>query len=118
MLLLACLGLLVAGGGLPTALMCLGLLGAYYACTDGVLMATASALLPSGLRAGGLALLATAIGLARLVASVLFGAAWNWWGLESALALFLIGLGATMLMAAPTLSRVDRNPEHEATISR
>ena len=45
----------------------LGLLGAYYAATDGVLMALASAVVPDELRASGLALLVTATSIARLL---------------------------------------------------
>ena len=42
------------------------LFGAYYAATDGVLMAAASAVLPTSLRGSGLALLVTATSLAPL----------------------------------------------------
>src|SRR3954452_12943250 len=52
----------------------LGLLGAYYAATDGVLMALGSAVVPDDVRGSGLALLGTATSMARLVASLAFGA--------------------------------------------
>jgi MFS family permease len=117
MLLLACASLLIPGGGLATALLCLGMLGAYYACTDGVLMALASAFLPSELRASGLALLATATGLARLFSSVMFGAVWNWWGIELALGVFIVGLIAAMLLALPTLFRVEESSQHGIVVS-
>lgn len=68
------------------------LLGAYYAATDGVLMALTSAILPASLRASGLALIATAIGLARFCASVLFGFLWTLIGAQWALIGFAIGL--------------------------
>ena len=78
----------------------LGLLGAYYAATDGVLMALGSAVLPEDLRTSGLALLTTATSLARLVASVLFGLLWTWRGLEVAVAMFAVGLVTAMLLTA------------------
>ena len=53
------------------------LLGTYYAATDGVLMALASATVPEHLRGSGLALLVTATSLAKLVASIAFGALWT-----------------------------------------
>jgi hypothetical protein len=93
------------------------MLGAYYACTDGVLMALASVFLPSELRASGLALLATATGLARLFSSVMFGAVWNWWGIEFALGVFIVGLIAAMLLALPTLFRVEEASQHGIVVS-
>ena len=100
LLLLACVQLLLSGGGLVAALSSLALLGAYYACTDGVLMAAASGLLPAQLRATGLAMAATATGVSRLLASLMFGALWSWRGIEFALALFAGGLALAMLLTA------------------
>ena len=62
----------------------LGLLGAYYAATDGVLMALGSAVVPDEIRGSGLALLGTATSVARLVASLAFGALWTVWGIDAA----------------------------------
>jgi MFS family permease len=70
----------------------LTVLGAYYAATDGVLMALASSVLPPDMRATGLALLTTGTGVARLLASALYGAAWTWLGVEPALAIFALSL--------------------------
>ncbi|HXM56589.1 MAG TPA: MFS transporter [Candidatus Dormibacteraeota bacterium] len=75
--------------------------GAYYACTDGVMSALASGLLPAESRSAGLALLGTGIALAGLVGSVLFGAIWTAAGLQAAVVAFLVGLAlATGLLAA------------------
>jgi MFS family permease len=79
------------------------LLGAYYAATDGVLMALASGVLPELTRASGLALLASLIGLARLCSSVLFGAFWKWLSAELALQAFAIGMFVATLAAAVVL---------------
>jgi len=75
-------------------------LAVYYAGTDGVLMALTSRTLPAQLRATGLALLTTGVGVARLLASTLFGALWNGVGTTPALALFSAGLIGVLLMAA------------------
>jgi len=66
--------------------------GAYYACTDGVMSALASGLLPAESRSAGLALIGTGVALAGLVGSVVFGAVWTTAGLQTALVLFLAGL--------------------------
>jgi MFS family permease len=86
----------------------LALLGAYYAATDGVLMALGSVGLPAEVRATGLALLATAVGVARLLASLAFGAVWSWWSVETALTLFAAGLVAALVLAFLALRGSDR----------
>ncbi|WP_084958798.1 MFS transporter [Thermoactinospora rubra] len=74
----------------------LPLLGAFYAATDGVLMAAAGPLLPEPLRASGLALLQTGQATARMLCSVLFGAAWSAFGHVPALAALGVGLVACL----------------------
>ena len=103
-LLLALYGLLLwlRPGPLETAVSLL-LLGAYYACTDGVLMGMASAVLPPEHRTTGLAFLTTATILARSLGSVLYGAVWTWHGPRWALAIFFVGLLAAATFAAATL---------------
>jgi MFS family permease len=86
----------------------LGLLGAYYAATDGVLMALGSSIVPAEVRASGLALLGTATSLARFAASLAFGALWTLWGAEAAIACFGVALAAAGALAALLLLR---NPE-------
>ncbi|MFD9301973.1 MFS transporter [Streptomyces sp. NPDC060048] len=83
------------------ALGVLGLLGLFYAATDGVLMAAAGPLLPAGLRTTGLAVLQTAQALARFAGSLLFGAAWTLWGPGPAL-----GAAAGGLLLALTATAV------------
>ncbi len=100
--------LLLPIGGWPLLVAALGLLGAYYAATDGVLMALGSAVIPEEVRASGLALLRTATSLARLVASIAFGALWTVWGIETAIACFAAALAVATALAALVLVR---NPE-------
>lgn len=101
--------LLLPGSGWPLLLAALGMLGAYYAATDGVLMAMGSAVVPEELRGSGLALLGTATSVARLAASLLFGALWALWGIHAAVGAFAAGLLAAMALAcvllAPSLRR-------------
>jgi len=92
-----------------TAVLMLILLGSYYAATDGVFMAMASRVLPTHLRTTGLALLTTGTGLARLLASTLYGIVWSWFGAERALMIFIGGLVAVLLLAWPTVQRVLEN---------
>jgi MFS family permease len=100
--------LLLPAVGIPGLVLALCALGAYYAATDGVLQAIASALLPDGLRASGLALLVTATSLAKLASSVAFGVVWTLGGLEVAAAAFTAAL-AVALMTATVVFR--RSPE-------
>lgn len=106
LLLLAYVLLLLPSTGSPAELVLyLGLFGAYYAATDGVLMALGSAVLPAELRASGLGLLVTGTSIARLCSSILFGAAWTVFGQEAALFLFAAGLVVALPLAAHALAR-------------
>jgi MFS family permease len=81
----------------------LGLFGAYYAATDGVLMALASPLIPRDARSSGLSILTTVTSLSALAGSVLFGALWTWQGANTAVAAACAGLVVATLLAAVCL---------------
>lgn len=83
-------------------------IGAYHAATDGVLMAIASSVTPASLRGSGLALVMTVTSITGFVASVLFGALWTAWGIETATVVFLAGLLLGTAVSAVILMRVDR----------
>ena len=70
-------------------LLCLVLLGSFYAATDGVLSALASQRSPSGATSTGIASAQTVVAVTRLVASTGAGALW-----------FVFGAGPVMLGAA------------------
>ena len=106
-LLLATLNLMLMPDGIYLGLVALGLLGAYFACTDGVLMAAASGRLPDESRATGVAMVTTAVAVARLLASMLFGYLWSRTGVEWALGLFLCGLAAALILMARPILRLD-----------
>ncbi|MEY9856992.1 MFS family permease [Catenulispora sp. GAS73] len=98
---LLCAYLMLFGpvGGVVLLLPTLVLHGVFYAATDGVLMAAVGPMLPAHLRASGMALIQTGQSVALLASSVLFGAAWDRWGLHAAIALAVVSLAAAILAA-------------------
>jgi MFS family permease len=96
--------LLLPGAGWWAVPLTLALLGLYYAATDGVLMALGSTLSPAPLRGTSLAMLGTATSVARLFASIIFGALWVTVGMESAIVLFGAGLLAALAVAGLALA--------------
>jgi MFS family permease len=86
----------------------LPLLGSYYALTDGVLMAATSAELGERLRTSGLGLLTTVTSLGSLVSSVLLGALWTAWGMQTAFGVFAVLLGGVTAWSASRLLFVDQ----------
>lgn len=97
----------MSSGGMTFAFLCVALLGSYYAMTDGVLAAVASAILPPEIRGTGLAILGTAVSLSRLVASFVFGWAWTHYGTGPALAAFGVALMLGIAIAVRSRSRLE-----------
>ena len=77
----------------------LGLLGAYYAATNGVLAAVASSALAPNLRTSGLALLNTFLGICKLASSVVFGWLWTSGAMTTPVWVFSLGLVAALVAA-------------------
>ncbi|MEV7097870.1 MFS transporter [Amycolatopsis sp. NPDC051045] len=104
---LALVYLLLAGpvSGWPLFVLALALYGAFYAATDGVLMALAGPLLPESLRTTGISLVQTAQALAYFASSVLFGLAWQFWGAQLAIAVAaggaVVAIGVTFAVLSP-----------------
>jgi MFS family permease len=94
--------------GLTAQVGCLLLLGLYYAGTEGVLMAMASAAVPPETRATGLAVLATAIALGKMISSLWFGWMWGVYGVWSAIVVFGAILMAALLVAGISLRVIGR----------
>jgi MFS family permease len=92
---------------LPVLLVSLALLGGYYAATDGVLTAMAASVLPPSASGTGLAVLATATNLARLIASVLFGLMWVRTSADQATVVYLAALVAAIGAAGAILLRAE-----------
>jgi MFS family permease len=98
----------LSDGAMPVAFVCVLLLGSYYAMTDGVLAAAASAILPPHTRGTGLALLATAVSLARLLSSFVFGWTWTRYGTAPAIAAFAVALAIGIALAVSSRHRLER----------
>lgn len=96
-LLLLYLAQLLPFAGLPALLLSVALLGAFYAASDGVLLALASAHLPPSLMASGLAAVVMASNVGRLVASVLFGLLLSFY--EERLAIVVLALALSVVLA-------------------
>jgi MFS family permease len=112
-LLLGVYGALLAPFGGPLLVtLALVLMGSYYAATDGVLAALASALVPDAVRGSGLALLNTTTGVAKLLSSVAFGALWTLMGTTTALAAFGAALLVAMALAAFAFVRTRHDVAH------
>jgi MFS family permease len=83
------------------AILCVAVLGAYSAASEGVLASLASSLLPIRARALGLAWVATAVSVARLCSAVSFGFLWTRAGDRIAVLLFTAALVAVICVALP-----------------
>jgi MFS family permease len=90
-------------------------LGAYYAATDGVVMALTAEALPDALRGSGMALVTTATSVARLCSSLLFGLVWTVAGVRPALAVFAAGLGVSIVVGGLLLARPVREQSDVGT---
>ncbi len=96
-----------AASPVAVTLIAIALLGAYYAATDGVLTAMAAAVLPASRSGSGLALLATATNLTRLISSIAFGWLWMIMGPTGATLAYFVALLAAIVVAAAVLLSPD-----------
>jgi MFS family permease len=78
---------------IAATILCLVLLGAFYAATDGVLAALAAQFTPAAARATGIAATQTVVAIGRFVSASAFGLLW-----------YAIGSAAAMLVAAGLLA--------------
>lgn len=88
----------------------LGAHGAYYAATDGVLMAIASPLVPAEHRASGLALVQTGSAAMMAAGAGAFGAGWSLLGPSTTLLVF----AALLLVLVAVAAAFRPQPAHEA----
>ncbi|MET4159275.1 MFS transporter [Agromyces sp. PvR057] len=84
---------LVGAGAVAASIGCLVLLGVFYAATDGILAALASAFVPVEARTSGIAAAQTVVAVTRFVAATTFGLLW-----------FALGVGPALLIAAGALA--------------
>jgi MFS family permease len=88
------------GADLWSVAVCLFLFGLFYAATEGVMTAMASALVPSEIRTSGLALMVTVVGLGKLISSVVFGWMWQAYGIGASLLVFGVALAILLPIVA------------------
>ena len=98
-------------GGLGLTVACLLLLGGFYACTDGVLAALTSTLVPAPMRASGIATAQTVVALARFASSLVFGALWTGLGRSTAVYAVAAALVVAVAVAWWLLRGVDRTAQ-------
>lgn len=96
--------------GTTTVVLCVGLLGAYYAATDGVMPALTSAVAPVSRRATGLAFVGTANDAGKVLAGLTFGWLWSRHGTEAAVGTF----GVALLLVTTATSFALVRPHEEA----
>lgn len=103
----------VSAVGLAITLICLALLGVFYAATDGVLSALASQFASPESTASGIASAQTVVALTRMVASFGFGILWFAVGHVDALvivaALFAVAIAVAAVLLRP-MSRTAATP--------
>lgn len=95
--------LLVPSLGRIDVIAILALLGAFYACTDGVLIAMASTAIPRDLRTSGIAVLTTAASVSIIITGIAWGQFSEWWGLLTTVKVFAVTLGAMLVIGAVML---------------
>jgi len=86
-----------------TVIGCLLLLGAYYAATDGVLMALATGVCRADRRASGMAAITTCTSGARFLAPIAFGAIWTTYSAQAAVTVFGCALVVALVAASAIL---------------
>ncbi|HUG49687.1 MAG TPA: MFS transporter, partial [Terrimesophilobacter sp.] len=86
--------------GIAVTLLCLLLLGTFYAATDGVLSALATQFTPASSTASGIAAAQTVVALARLLASTGFGFLWFFAGRGPAVLIVAVALAVAIPVAA------------------
>ena len=86
--------------GPATTVLCLVLLGAFYAATDGILAALAAQFTPPEATATGIASAQTVVAVSRLIASTSFGVLWFAFGREPAVIAAAVALAVVIPIAA------------------
>ncbi len=92
--------LLAPAPGGADLIVILATLGAFYACTDGVLIAMASTAIPADLRTSGIAVLTTAASISAIVTGIGWGLMAEWYGLMTTVKVFVVVLGVMVVVGA------------------
>jgi MFS family permease len=97
----------VTHAGTGMLIGCLAALGIYYAATEGILMALASAAIPADRRTSGIAIVATGVGIGKLLSSVIFGALWQEIGMRNSVIVFGASMGIALMLSLRFLRATD-----------
>lgn len=106
-----------AGGpfaGVAATVVCLLLLGTFYASTDGLLAALAGRLVDLPVRTSGIATAQTVVAAARFVSSLGFGLLWVSLGRSHALWVVALALTLALPLVARTVTRLDADDRSAA----
>lgn len=106
--------ILVPAAGLATLVLSVLLLGAYYAATDGVVPALASAVVPARHRATGLSVVGSSNDVGKIISGLAFGWLWSQAGMDAAIGVFAVGLLVTLMVAGPTFRRLQHDVDATA----
>jgi len=93
-----------SGLGVTAAILCLGLLGAYYAATDGVVPAMVSQIVPSHIRASGIAFISVVIAASRGLSALLFATLFASVGKTTTMVVLAIAMTLSVLVGMRLLS--------------
>jgi len=100
--------------GAPITILCLLMLGVFYAATDGIIAALATQFTPAPARASGIAAAQTVVAVCRLFASTGFGFLWFFAGRANAVIAVSVALAVAIPVAAWLLRQATRRPEEPA----
>jgi len=95
--------------GAATTILALAMLGTFYAATDGVLSAIASTLVPSTVRASGIASAQTVVAVARMVAAAGFGGLWFTMGPRLAMTVVAVAVVVVVPLALTAVLKLERS---------
>jgi MFS family permease len=95
--------------GAATTILALAMLGTFYAATDGVLSAIASTLVPSSVRASGIASAQTVVAVARMGAAAAFGGMWFAMGPRLAMTVVAVAVVVVVPLALTAVLRLERS---------
>jgi MFS family permease len=98
--------LLLAASGMATLVLSILCMGAYYAATDGVVPALASAVVPPRLRATGLSVVGSANDAGKIASGLTFGWLWSRLDIGAAVGVFVVALLVTLVVTGPVLRRL------------
>jgi MFS family permease len=103
------LALWLAPTGPALVVIVLGLVGSYYAATDGVLPALTAPIVPESVRTSGIAGVQTVMAVGSMLSATVFGTVWSHFGQLQAVAAFAVGLGLAIPVALRLLGGVGRS---------